>query len=156
MQKTNVADIIEIQNLGYKFADSANRKDYEAFAALWAEEGVWQIGDPINVRFDSKASISKAISKMLGLWDFFVQLPHAPVIEINGDRATSRWTVNEVARTADKSHGNYNLSMYNDELVRRNGQWLYTKREYRTLYSDDSPLRGKKFEINQIANECNG
>jgi ketosteroid isomerase-like protein len=155
MNVNELSDIIEIQNLGYRFADCANQKDYAGFADLWAEEGQWVIGPPIGVRFDSRAAIAQAISHMLALWDFFVQLPHAPVIEVQGDRARARWTMNEVARTADGATGNYNLSVYEDTLVRRDGKWLFLVREYKTMYQDESPLVGKKYDIARIADVCN-
>ncbi len=140
-----LSDHLEIQSLGYRFADAANRRDHAAFAALWTDDGLWQIGDPINVRFEGKAVIAQAIGELLGRWDFFVQLPHAPVIELTGNRATARWTMQEVARTRDKSRGNYNLSLYHDELVRVQGHWLFKTRLYQTLYVDETPLPGQTF-----------
>lgn len=143
MDIQQVSDTLEIQNLGYRFADAANRRDYPAFKALWADAGVWHIGAPINLHFDGREAIGQAIETLLGRWEFFVQLPHAPVITLAGDTATARWTVMEQARTLDRKTGNVNLSFYDDELVRDGGQWRFLKRAYATRYADETPLAGR-------------
>ena len=122
-------------------------KDYEAFKELWAKSGVWHIGAPINVHFEGKEKYwSKLSKRCLVSGIFFVQLPHAPVIALNGDTATARWTVLEEARTLDKEKGNLNLSFYDDQLIKENGRWVFLKRSYTTRYADESPLKGHKFD----------
>lgn len=142
MTTATLADLRAIEDLGHRFADAANHRDYDAFAALWTEDAVWQILPPIDVRFTARREIRAAIENLLGRWDFFVQMPHAPVVELEGDRARSRWTVQEIARSADRTRGNFNLAFYHDELVRLDGRWLYAHRTYHTRYFDDSPLPG--------------
>ena len=78
-------DILGIQELGYRFADSANHNWFEKFAELWTDDGVWHIGPPINVHFQGKKQISQAIRQMLSRWDFFIQMPNAPVIDFKSD-----------------------------------------------------------------------
>ena len=60
----------------------------------------------------------------------------------DGEKATARVYVNEVARKSDDKHGNYNLSMYEDELVKENGKWLFEKRTYHTVYQDAPEYKG--------------
>jgi ketosteroid isomerase-like protein len=132
----------EIRNLAYQFSDAANRKDGQAFQELWAKNGVWKIGPPINMEFKGKENMGKSVEKMLGMWDFFVQMPSASVITMDGDKATARFYVNEIARkTSDKS-GNYNLSMYADELIKEDGKWVFVKRTYNTIYQDAPTYKG--------------
>ncbi len=137
-----VKDEMEIRALADKFSDAANRVDGNAFQALWAKDGVWKIGPPINMEFKGKENMGGSVSHMLGLWDFFVQLTGPGVITINGDKATARFYVNEIARKADDKSGNYNLSMYDDELVKENGKWLFVKRSYHTIYQDAPNYKG--------------
>lgn len=135
-------DETEIRNAIYKFSDAANRKDGKLFQSLWAKEGTWKIGPPINVEFKGKENMGPSVLRMLGLWDFFVQMPTASVITINGDKATARVYVNEVARKSNDKHGNYNLSMYEDELVKEDGKWVFLKRTYHTIYQDAPDYKG--------------
>jgi ketosteroid isomerase-like protein len=140
-------DIHEIKSLGYQFADAANRKDYTTFASLWADDGVWDIGEPISIRFNGLAEIKPGIEKMLSLWDFFCQMPHAPIIHINGNTATSRWTMHEIARRADQKEGNFNLALYEDKLKKIAGKWVYKLRMYESIYVDYSKLPGQAFQL---------
>jgi SnoaL-like domain len=137
-----VKDELEIRGLAEKFSDAANRKDGEAFQALWAKDATWKIGPPINMEFKGKDSMGPSVTHMLGLWDFFVQLSGPGVVTINGDKATARFYVNEIARKADDKSGNYNLSMYDDELVKENGKWVFIKRTYNTIYQEAPQYKG--------------
>ena len=137
-----VKDELEIRALAEKFSDAANRKDGELFQSLWAKDAVWKIGPPINVEFKGKENMGASVTRMLGLWDFFVQLSGPGVVTINGEKATARFYVNEVARKADDKSGNYNLSMYEDELIKENGKWVFLKRTYHTIYQEAPQYKG--------------
>ncbi len=43
-------DEIQIRILADKFSDAANRKDAEMFQSLWAPNGLWAIGPPVNMQ----------------------------------------------------------------------------------------------------------
>ena len=45
-----VADELAIRALGYAFTDAVNRRDAAAFESLWDENGVWEIGAPLQYR----------------------------------------------------------------------------------------------------------
>jgi hypothetical protein len=135
--------------LGERFADCANRRDYDGFAALWHGDGAWEIGPPIDVAFNSADEIRRGIEAMLSRWDFFVQLPTAFDVQINGNMATGYWTVHEVARSADQSEGNDNLSLYLDDYRKDVDGWRFARRRYRTIYSDSKPLTGQSFHLSR-------
>lgn len=135
-------DELEIRALAEKFSDAANRKDSALFQSLWAKEAVWKIGPPINVEFKGKENMGTSVTHMLGLWDFFVQLSGPGVVTINGDKATARFYVNEIARKTDDKSGNYNLSLYEDELIKEDGRWVFLKRTYHTIYQEAPEYKG--------------
>ena len=137
-----VKDEMEIRALADKFSDAANRKDGAAFQSLWAKDGVWKIGPPINMEFKGKENMGISVTHMLGLWDFFVQMNGPGVIEVNGNKATARFYVNEIARKTDDKSGNYNLSQYADELIKEDGKWVFLKRTYNTIYQEAPNYKG--------------
>lgn len=137
-----VKDELEIRALAEKFSDAANRKDGNQFQSLWAKDAIWKIGPPIDIEFKGQENMGTSVTHMLELWDFFVQLSGPGVVSINGDKATARFYVNEIARKADDKSGNYNLSMYEDELVKENGKWLFKKRTYNTIYQEAPEYKG--------------
>ncbi len=135
-------DEMEIRALADKFSDAANRVDAATFQSLWAEKGIWKIGSPINMEFIGKENMGTSVTHMLGLWDFFVQLTGPGVISLHGEKATARFYVNEIARKSDDQSGNYNLSMYEDELIKENGKWVFLKRTYHTIYQESPSYKG--------------
>ena len=140
----SAADDAAIRNLCYRFSHCVLTRDAAAFRECWAENGVWDIGAPMNVHLEGADKIADGFAHLMASWEFFVQMPHGGVVEINGDRAAASWIMNEVGKPAgqpDKGHFNY--STYTDELVKQNGQWKFSKRAYRFLYLDETPLSGK-------------
>lgn len=138
----SIKDEMAIRALADQFSDAANRKDAQLFQSLWAKDAEWIIGPPINKNFKGQANMGSSVSRMLSLWDFFVQLSGPGVIQIKGDTARARFYVNEIARKADDQSGNYNLSMYDDLIVRENGKWVFLKRSYHTIYQEAPEYKG--------------
>jgi ketosteroid isomerase-like protein len=130
-----VADELAIRGLAHAFADAVNRQDAAAFESLWEDDGVWEIGAPLP---SSAKGSSNIAAQLLRLWeplDFFVQQVHSGVVTIDGERATSRWSVQETGRRRDGGPYN-NHAFYEDELVKRDGTWRFVRRTYRYLWLD--------------------
>lgn len=146
-QLNQLADEMAIRALADQFSDAANRKDGTLFQSLWANDGTWIIGPPINVSFSGKNTMGDHLVHMLGLWDFFVQLTTSGVVRLEGDHAYARFYVQEIARAKVNGTGNFNLSMYEDELVKIAGQWYFRKRVYHTIYQDAPHYAGTIMEL---------
>ncbi len=147
MTDAEIRDHVEIRALGDRFADAANRRDYDAFVATFAPDGVWDIGAPMNVRVQGHDEIAGSIRKLLEGWEWFAQMPHAPSIRVRGDEASATWTMNEIGHPVGAPGGHFNIAMYVDRLRRENGEWRFTERVYRFAYLDETPLAGKIFGI---------
>ncbi len=149
---TLLRDEQDVRDLGYRFADACNRGDVEEFQSLWAERGRWIVDEPIGggaggpaglpglkkpvgIDAEGRAAIAGLLAQQRPTWEFFVQMPHAPVVHVDGDRATSTWTVSEHARGVD-GRDYYNYARYDDELVRTDGGWRYLNRHYRYYHLD--------------------
>lgn len=139
-------DRFEIFELAYKYADAANRKDGELFQSLWADDNAqWVLGPPINKTFEGKAEMGSSVTYMLNLWDFFVQMVNGGVVEIIDDtHANARFYVSERANSKEGS-GNFNLSMYEDKLIKKDGKWYFQKRTYKTIFQSSEINKGQVF-----------
>lgn len=129
----------DVRDLGYRFADACNRDDGAAFRELWVDDAVWVIDEPFNVRTEGADVIEGTRAMLRSQWDFFVQLPHAPVVQVDGDRATSSWTVSEHAANAAEGSSYFNYARYDDALTRTPNGWRYVSRHYRYYYLDQHP-----------------
>jgi ketosteroid isomerase-like protein len=120
-------DIIEIQQLFIAYGYHLDRGEFAAYAGLFAEDGEFAMG-PIG-RAKGRAEIEAVMARTFGPGvGSLVHVITNPVIDLDGDRATSdvMWTV--VSRGPD---GNPVLSMlgrHRDDLIREGGRWRFQKR----------------------------
>ncbi len=143
------ADDAAIRNLCYRFANCVITRDTDAFRRCWTADGVWEIGEPMNVHLEGADNIADGFAHLMASWEFFIQMPHGGVIDINGERAAATWIMNEVGKPAGQSDkGHFNYSTYTDELVKENGEWKFSKRAYKFLYLDETPLAGSVITAN--------
>lgn len=130
-----------IRDLRARFSDAANLRQHDAFAALFAADGVWAVPD-MQVRFEGRVAIRAGIEHMLGLWTGFVQLSHEGPITATADGATGRTYVEELG-SFQRGGSQHNYSVYDDRYVREQGEWRFAQREYHFLYVDETPLPGR-------------
>lgn len=133
-----------IQKQVAKFADAVNRRDQKEFTSLWIPEGIWELKSPMNINVQGKENIEQTFIQLLNNWEFFVQMAHSGVIEINGEYAKARWCMNEIGRDYD-GKGFQNFGMYEDELILQENTWLFIKRTYHFAYIDEPKLSGTAF-----------
>ena len=145
LQLQELLDREAVRETGYRFADTCNRRNLETFRALWIPEGVWRIGAPHVFVATGVEEIVGACDYLLSQWEFFVQFPHAPIVTIDGDTATSSWTMTEHARNADRTLGYYNHGYYQDRLVRTTAGWKFAERSYTYLFLDATPGAGDAY-----------
>jgi hypothetical protein len=74
-------------------------------------------------------------------WDFFVQTTHPGTIQLDGDTASGRAYIQELARTRDGRQG-LNFAIYHDRYRRTPDGWKFAERVYEVRYLDTTPLAG--------------
>lgn len=135
-----IADRFEIEALRGEFTDAGMMRDYDRFASLFTQDGVWRI-PAANIEFVSREEIRAGIERLQGLWDYFVQTVHPGTIQLAGDTAVGRAYVSELGRFRDgSSHLNY--SVYHDRYQRTPDGWKFTERVYEVRYVDTTALAG--------------
>src|SRR5579862_4729670 len=73
--------------------------DPDAFGDLFADDGVWEIGEPFPSRAAGRQNVTTMFKNLGAPWDFFFQMTHSGVIDVAADRqtATARWEIQEIA-----------------------------------------------------------
>ena len=136
----------EIRDLAARFSDAVNRRDLDAFGDLFADDGIWEIGEPFPSRAAGRQNVATMLRNLWAPWDFFFQMTHTGVIDVAPDRqtATARWEIQEIARTPDGSQSYDNVAMYYDRLLRtHDGSWRFAERRYHYIWLSSADLVGR-------------
>ncbi|MET9671449.1 nuclear transport factor 2 family protein [Streptomyces sp. NPDC006475] len=133
-------DRSDIDALRSEFTDAVLMKDYERFASLFAEDGVWQMPH-VGLVLTGRWEIRAGVERMQSLWEIFIQTTHGGTVQLAGDTASGRGHVSEFGRLRDGRSGR-NTAVYHDKFRRSAEGWKFTERTHEMLYVDFSPLEG--------------
>ena len=135
-----IADRVEIEALRGEFTDAAMMSDYDRLASLFTPDGVLRMPN-IPVELAGREEIRAGGERLQAQWEFFVQTTHPGTIQLDGDTATGRAYIQELARARDGRQG-LNYAIYHDRYRRTPDGWKFTERVYEVRYHDTTPLAG--------------
>ena len=135
-----IADRVEIEALRGEFTDSAMMRDRARLASLFTPDGALRMPN-IPVELVGREEIRAGGERLQSQWEFFVQTTHPGTIQLDGDTATGRTYIQELARTRDGRQG-LNYAIYHDSYQRTPDGWKFTERVYEVRYLDTTPLAG--------------
>ena len=133
----------EIEELFAQYGASLDRRDFDAFGRLFAEDAVYGSGaTPTRGRAAIQSQLQQTITanpSHLPGPDF--HLYFNPSIRVDGDRATAH-SMGAYLIPDEHSPGGWKLIFlvsYDDTLVRQNGHWLF---QQRLLHAAAPPTKG--------------
>ncbi|MGW6140549.1 nuclear transport factor 2 family protein [Streptomyces sp. NPDC055144] len=135
-----IADRVEIEALRGEFTDAVMMRDRARLASLFTEDGVLRMPDA-SIEMTGREEIRTGGERLQAQWDFFVQNTHPGVIRIDGDTATGRAYMQEIARLQSGFQG-LNYAIYHDRYRRTDEGWRFAERVYEIRYLDTTPLTG--------------
>ncbi len=121
-------DLEEIRQLFVDYGHHLDSGNFAAYGGLFAAEGEVLLG-PVG-RAKGPAAIEALMTKtMEGARGSSFHIVSNPIIELDGDRATTEvmWTV--VARDANDDATVTMLGRHRDTLVRERGRWRFLRRQ---------------------------
>jgi ketosteroid isomerase-like protein len=135
-----IADRVEIEALRGEFADAVNMNDHVRLASLFTPDGAVRI--PLGtIDAAGPEQIRLIGERRQALTEYFLQTAHPGTITLDGDTATGRAYLSELARGRDgSSHLNY--FVYHDRYRRTADGWKFTERVAEFKYLDTTPLTG--------------
>lgn len=128
--KDAIRDIIE------EYAVRLTSRDFDGYVALFAEDGVWMNGDIVqNGRDQIKAMLVNMFPDTPADYvnDDSYMIVSNIQIEVDGDRATANSRQLSIIRGADGGPTPVLSGRYEDEFIRKNGEWKILKRNDITL-----------------------
>lgn len=131
MSTGTVEDRLAIRELIEKFGVGAMRLDPQLWGETWADNGAWKlVSHPAPVV--GKANIIEAFAKVTDYAQFLGMGAFPYDLVFDGDRATGKAYCQETI--FPKSGGRkFVVGCFDDEYVKENGRWLFTKRFYEVL-----------------------
>ncbi len=137
------AEKLAVQETINRYSDAANRADWDALESCYAPESVWEVVEPLNLRFEGPRAIREGIVGHIGGLDTFIQTVHNTVVTLDGNgTASARSTLHEIVRT----DGTVDLMLWGisyDDLVRIDGDWKFSRRRFHGVFVDSSPMTGR-------------
>lgn len=130
-------DRVAIQELNGTYSDGVVRADAETWATVWADDAHWSL---MGMEVDGKDAIVAMWKGAMGGLDA-VSFHCIPcMIAVDGDRAQSRVQTQEIMLTKE---GQTRMvgGLYEDELVKRDGRWLFANRKFR-IVAEYNPQEG--------------
>lgn len=122
-----------IRQLCERYVDAINRRDPEAWIETWAPNGVWEYGgdNPPHGRTELVQFWEQAMTDIKAV----VMLVNSGVVdEVDGDTAKARWYHTEDIQIGEDARMT-GVTVYEDNLIRIDGQWHFARRTHELLYS---------------------
>jgi ketosteroid isomerase-like protein len=131
-------DDLAIRALIERYADAVNRRDAQDWAALWSDDGVWEV---FGQRITGRDAVVAAWTAAMRGFSFVFHVVHSAVIDVEVDAARARWSVSEQLVDARGVPGLL-LALYHDEYRRESGAWRIVRRRLEPLYQGPPDLSG--------------
>ena len=141
-------DRAQIVALAAQFADAVNRHDWDAMASLHTEDAVWEgAAGELSFRNQGRAAIAAWLHGNVPKLEVVYYLCSPPHIElIAADRARSRLSMWELLRIRSSGELKHIYGIYSDELVKRDGRWLFARRSVTVKHQESQSSQGGQLE----------
>ncbi len=131
-----VEDELAIRRIIVEYAVRLDAKDLEQYLDLFAEDGVWQIGDMVREGRDEIRAMLAGLYKDTEIEPYGYERYRIVTnmqIDVDGDRATARSRHLTLTRGERGNPVPTLGGLYEDEFIRENGEW-------KILHRTDYPI----------------
>lgn len=138
---TEQSDRLQILDLMARFADAANRHDWEVMASLFEEDATWETAaGGLGFRHEGRAAIRRFLVENPNGVDVLFYAAAPPAIELTAaDRARARTNITEILRVRATDETKRLFGTYTDDLVKSGGRWRFAHRSFVLQVAFDEP-----------------
>lgn len=124
-----IEDRLAIRELVESYNDAVMRFDGEAWQSNWTDDATWALP---GREVQGKANFFPMWQESMSAFSFVGFFASAGPIIVTGDTAKGTWYQQEFLHL--EAGGKMNVTgRYEDEYVKRDGRWFFTKRVYSIL-----------------------
>ena len=130
----DLADNLAIRTLLDRYCDGVNQRDAALWGSTWAKDAAWEIPH-LEIRNEGQENIVSIWIEAMKGYPFVHMLAQPGSIEIFGDSAVMRSYTIETAVLPDGTEL-HPCGQYDDECVREDGEWKFSKRSFTNLHGE--------------------
>lgn len=136
MSDSTMLDKLAIREVLDRYCDGVNQRDADIWGSTWTEDAVWELPHLDNMSgLQGKETIVSSWKEAMKLFPFVNMMAQPGFINVDGDKATMRSYTTEVAVMQDGTEIRPR-GEYEDELVKVNGEWLFSLRRFKVLHGE--------------------
>ena len=128
----HLEDIEEIRLLKARYCEAVDARDSDAWVDLYTVDAEWRGG-----RFGTYLgleAIGRYFNSILQNLSFTVHLVTNERIEVDGDRATGRWSLLEPCTFSDGNVAVLGAGVYDEQYLRTDSVWKIARLELRSVF----------------------
>jgi uncharacterized protein (TIGR02246 family) len=129
-------DRLAIRELVESYNDAVMRFDGDAWASNWTDDATWSLPGMGDVT--GKANFFPMWKGAMSAYSFVGFFASAGPITVTGDTAHATWYQQEFLHKKDGGKDQV-TGRYEDDYVKRDGRWYFTKRVYSVLNHQSVP-----------------
>ncbi|MGI9362396.1 MAG: nuclear transport factor 2 family protein [Parasphingorhabdus sp.] len=140
-----IEDRLAIRELMNTHAHGVMLKDSEIWGSIWAEDAYWELPEyPDLGGFDGKQAIVSAWEESMKVYGLdnmtkpMVYFMEPGAIEVDGNKAKAVAYTHELYQHPETGKLVRGTGRYDDQLEKREGQWLFVHRAYRIIHEQIS------------------
>lgn len=140
-------DRTQIRELMDTHAHGVMTKDAELWGSIWADDASWSLPDyPDLGVFQGKETIVSGWIESMKVYGLdkctkpMIYFMQPGSIEVNGNHARAIAYTIEIYDQPGTNKRIHGTGRYEDELEKRDGKWLFTRRSYRVVHEDFSQI----------------
>lgn len=123
-----IEDRLAIRELHDSYCDAVLRTDPDDWGALWTEDAVWSL---MGTEVVGRENIVNLWNGAMSQFDAVSFLGIPGSLQVTGDTASGRYQTHEIL--VENGEPRIAGGRYDDEFVKIDGQWLYSKRIFNVV-----------------------
>lgn len=134
-----MADRFLIRELIDAYSNMCTRKALSGLGDLFVEDCIWRTRGENMREFRGRSAVVAAIGAVVEGYPLIFQMPHAPHIVVDGERATATTLMHEFGRL-DATTTAFTYAVYHDVLVRTPQGWRFAERVFEAVHQETATL----------------